>query len=151
MVTLKSSGPIDYIASLFVHKSCISPFHNQVSDEAVDSITTGILMSLISYKRRVSLGEMQYQTASWGNVHMRIRCTCTFTLMKGLCSKRQFSYLCTSSFRNLPPLLQASSGKCRPIPSIDTLHQPWINTPSTSQSTVNYFLYIGSKPHLTIK
>ena len=63
MVTLESSGPIDYIASLFVHKSCIFPFHNQVSDEAIDSITAGILMSLISYKRRVLLREIQYQTA----------------------------------------------------------------------------------------
>ena len=58
MVTLESSGPIDYIASLFVHKSCIFPFHNQVSDEAIDSITAGILMSLISYKRRVLLREI---------------------------------------------------------------------------------------------
>ena len=78
VVTLESSGPIDYIASIFVHKSCISPFHNQVSDEAVDSITTGIPISLKSYKKRVSLGERHYQTAFWDQVYMHIRCTCIF-------------------------------------------------------------------------
>lgn len=53
VVTLEGSRPVDYIASLFVHKPCIFPFHNQVSDETINSITTGIFVSLISYKRRI--------------------------------------------------------------------------------------------------
>lgn len=45
VVTLEGSGPVDYIASLFVHKSRISSFNNQVSNEAINSIATGILVS----------------------------------------------------------------------------------------------------------
>ena len=53
VVTLQGSRPVDDVASFLVHKPCILSFDNQVSDEGVHSVTTGILLTWTNQGRKI--------------------------------------------------------------------------------------------------